>query len=133
MRLSFGSAYALRALVHLMSGKENAPVPSRVIAAVQGLPERFLGKVLKPLVTARILHSLKGPNGGYRLARPADRISLLDVIEAVDGPLRGRAPLDPLEGGAAPCNGLLGDLLEGCQPLGGKRRLNAGCGPSRAA
>jgi Rrf2 family protein len=65
---------------------------SHVVAAAEGIPERFLLKVLRPLVSARILHSLKGPNGGYRLARSADRISLLDVIEAVDSPLRGVVP-----------------------------------------
>jgi Rrf2 family protein len=49
--------------------------------------------VLKPLVSAGFLRSLKGPSGGYRLARPAGKISVLEVIEAVDGPLRGQAPL----------------------------------------
>ena len=45
------------------------------------------------MVSARILHSVKGPNGGYRLARSANDISMLDIIEAVDGPIRGTAPL----------------------------------------
>ena len=54
-------------------------------------PERFLLKVLKPLVSARILLSIKGPNGGYRLAKLPNEITLLDVLEAVDGPIRGQA------------------------------------------
>ena len=49
-------------------------------------------KVLKPLVSAQLLISMKGPNGGYRLARPANEISILDVLEVVEGPIRGRAP-----------------------------------------
>ena len=49
-------------------------------------------KVLKPLVSAQVLYSVKGPNGGYRLARPATEISVLEVLEAVDGPIRGYAP-----------------------------------------
>ena len=69
------------------------PVASHHIAAARGIPDRFLLKVLKPLVSARILLSLKGPHGGYRLARKAEEISLLDVLEAVDGPIRGQAPL----------------------------------------
>jgi Rrf2 family protein len=66
---------------------------SHLVAQARGIPERFLLKVLKPLVSARILHSVKGPNGGYRLAKPASEVSLLEVIEAVDGPIRGQAPL----------------------------------------
>jgi Rrf2 family protein len=73
--------------------KENRPVPSHLIAQDRGIPERFLLKVLKPLVSARVLLSVKGPNGGYRLARPASKVSLLEVIEAVDGPVLGQAPL----------------------------------------
>jgi Rrf2 family protein len=42
--------------------------------------------VLKPLVVNRLLYSLRGPNGGYRLARPANKMTLLDVLEAVEGP-----------------------------------------------
>ena len=51
-------------------------------------------------MSAGVLLSLKGPNGGYRLARPADQITLLDVLEAVDGPIRGQAPLDTEDNGS---------------------------------
>src|SRR5262249_47955593 len=67
-----------------------------LIAKAKHIPDRFLLKVLKSLVSARVLHSLKGPNGGYRLARPASEISMLEVIEAVDGPIRGQAPLSQI-------------------------------------
>src|SRR6516165_5288046 len=72
--------------------KHNRPIPSHKIAEARGIPERFLLKVLKPLVSARVLHSVKGPNGGYRLAKPAADISMLEILEAVDGPIRGQAP-----------------------------------------
>jgi Rrf2 family protein len=78
--------------------KEKRPVASHLIAQARGIPERFLLKVLKPLVSARVLHSIKGPNGGYRLARAAKDISMLEVVEAVDGPIRGQAPLSEVEG-----------------------------------
>jgi Rrf2 family protein len=81
--------------------KQNRPVASHVIARARGIPERFLLKVLKPLVSARVLHSVKGPNGGYRLARSATDISMLEVVEAVDGPIRGQAPLAQVEGDGA--------------------------------
>jgi Rrf2 family protein len=72
--------------------KKDIPTASHHIAHKRGIPERFLLKVLKPLVSAQILYSVKGPNGGYRLARPSNDITLLEIIEAVDGPIRGHAP-----------------------------------------
>jgi Rrf2 family protein len=73
--------------------KQTSPMASHLVAKAQGIPERFLLKVLKPLVSAGVLHSVKGPNGGYRLARSPSDVTLLDVIEAVDGPVRGQAPV----------------------------------------
>jgi Rrf2 family protein len=93
MKLTRASSYALHALAYMAAQKRDRPVASHHIAEARGIPERFLLKVLKPLVSARILHSVKGPNGGYRLARSPDDISLLAVLEAVDGPVRGLAPL----------------------------------------
>ncbi len=74
---------------------QNRPIASHLIAHARGIPERFLLKVLKPLVSARVLLSIKGPNGGYRLARSPRDITMLDIIEAVDGPIRGQAPFTP--------------------------------------
>jgi Rrf2 family protein len=93
MKLSRASGYALQALVSMADQQDGqAPLASHLTAQAQGIPERFLLKVLKPLVTIGVLYSKKGPNGGYSLARPASRITLLEVVEAVDGPLRGEAP-----------------------------------------
>jgi Rrf2 family protein len=92
MKLTHASSYALHAVTFLAAQKENAPVASHQIAKARGIPERFLLKVLKPLVSARVLASVKGPNGGYRLARPANDVTMLDVVEAVDGPLNGHRP-----------------------------------------
>src|SRR5436190_23579648 len=90
MKLTHASSYALHAVVFLASQKQNRPVASHAIAQARGIPERFLLKVLKPLVSARVLASIKGPNGGYRLARSADEVTMLEIVEAVDGPLNGR-------------------------------------------
>jgi Rrf2 family protein len=92
MKLSRASAYALQALIHMAALKDNPIVASHLVAQARGIPEKFLLKVLKPLVAARLLQSLKGPNGGYRLAKPTKAITLLEVVEAVDGPIRGLAP-----------------------------------------
>src|SRR5438105_4520077 len=93
MKMSRASTYAVHALAHLAEHDDNRPVASHEVAQARGIPEKFLLKVLKPLVNARILVSLKGPNGGYRLAKPANKITLLEVIEAVDGPVRSAVPL----------------------------------------
>ena len=69
MKLTRASSYALHAVAFMAAQKVNKPVASHLIAKARGIPERFLLKVLKPLVSARVLHSIKGPNGGYRLAR----------------------------------------------------------------
>jgi Rrf2 family protein len=92
MNLSSASACALRALAFLARHEGGGAVPSRAIAAAEGLPERFLPKVLESLATAGVLLSVRGIHGGYRLARPARRITLLEVVEAVDGPVRGEVP-----------------------------------------
>jgi Rrf2 family protein len=92
MKLSRASAYALHGLVYLARHNGTTVVPSHDVARAIGAPEKFLLKILRPLGSARLLHSLKGPNGGYRLARPAKDITMLQIVEAVDGPLRAEAP-----------------------------------------
>jgi Rrf2 family protein len=92
MKLSRAVGYALQALVDLADQPHGSLRPSHVVAQAHGVPERFLLKVLNPLVRARILHGVKGPNGGYALARRVRDITLLEVVEAVDGPVRGEVP-----------------------------------------
>jgi Rrf2 family protein len=91
MKLTRAASYALHALVFMANQKHNRPVASHHIAQARGIPERFLLKVLKPLVSARVLQSIKGPNGGYRLAKAPNEITMLEILEAVDGPIRGQA------------------------------------------
>jgi len=93
VRLTRASSSALHAVEFMAAQKHDRPIASHHIADARHIPERFLLKVLKPLVSARVLLSVKGPHGGYRLARPASKITMLEVVEAVDGPIRGQAPL----------------------------------------
>ncbi len=96
MRLTRASSYALHALAYMAAQKSHeVPIASHRIAEARGIPERFLLKVLKPLVSARLLLSIKGPNGGYRLAKPAHEISMLDILEATDGYISGAVPPPP--------------------------------------
>jgi Rrf2 family transcriptional regulator, iron-sulfur cluster assembly transcription factor len=99
MHLTSASRYAVQALVHLARQPPGAWGRARDIAGAEGLPDTFLGKVLAQLVKAGLARSVKGPNGGYSLARAPAEITLLDIIEAVDGPIRGE-PAGVSAGGA---------------------------------
>jgi Rrf2 family protein len=92
MKLTRAASYALHAVAYMASQKSyDRPMASHnIAAAVRGIPKRFLLKVLKPLVDHNILRSIKGPNGGYRLARSPNDISILEILEAIDGPIQGQ-------------------------------------------
>jgi Rrf2 family protein len=93
MKLSRTVAYALKATLQLAGSKANGPVPCSKLAADGQMPERFLLQVLRNLVTHGILGSTRGVDGGYTLERSPHDVSLLDVIEAIDGPLISSFPL----------------------------------------
>ena len=87
MKLTRRSEYALLALIHLARAKGEGYVSVAAMAEAQGLPAKFLEQLLMALKRARIVKSQKGPHGGYRLARPAEKISLAEVIRLLDGAL----------------------------------------------
>jgi Rrf2 family protein len=87
MKLSRTVSYALQAVILLAGEDSRQPVPCNRLAADGNLPERFLLQILRTLVSQGVLVSTRGVDGGYCLARPAEKISLLEVIEAIDGPL----------------------------------------------
>jgi Rrf2 family protein len=93
MKLSRTVAYAVQAAVQLAQSESSAPVPCSQLAADGKMPERFLLQILRNLVTHGILRSTRGVEGGYMLTRAADQISLLDVIEAIEGPIDSGDPL----------------------------------------
>lgn len=93
MKMSRASLYAVTALASMASQDEPGnTVASHLTAGAQGIPDKFLIKVLGTLARAGVLHSIKGPHGGFRLARPANKITLLEIVEAMDGPIRGEVP-----------------------------------------
>jgi Rrf2 family protein len=87
LRLTRRSEYALLALIHLARAKGEGFVTVTAMAEAQGLPAKFLEQLLMALKRARLVKSQKGPHGGYRLARPAEKISLAEVIRLLDGAL----------------------------------------------
>jgi Rrf2 family protein len=86
VRVSAKSDYAIRAAVELAAAGEG-PVKGDRIATAQSIPPNFLENILADLRNAGIVASRRGADGGYWLARPAENVSLADVIRAVDGPL----------------------------------------------
>jgi Rrf2 family protein len=105
MRVSAKADYAARAAAELANAI-GSPITADRIAEAQDIPVKFLETILSELKHAGIVRSQRGPVGGYTLARPADQISLADVIRAVDGPLanvRGDRPENmEYRGAAAP-------------------------------
>ena len=95
MRISAKADYAVRAAVELASAPDDGPVKGDRIAREQGIPVKFLENILSQLNRSGIVNSQRGAEGGYWLARPANQITLAEVIRAVDGPLanvRGMRP-----------------------------------------
>jgi Rrf2 family protein len=85
--------YALRAMSELAAAE--APRTVDQLSAAQHIPNKYLESILGELRRGGLLRSQRGPEGGYRLARPADAISIADVIRALDGELanvRGSRP-----------------------------------------
>jgi Rrf2 family protein len=102
MKLSRTVAYALQATLQLAECETGEPVPCSKLAAEGAMPERFLLQILRSLVTHGILHSTRGVEGGYTLERSPNDISVLQIIEAVDGPMDSKLPFD-------------GDVANACQ------------------
>jgi Rrf2 family protein len=116
MKLSRTIVYAIHATLQLSHGERGVPIPCSQLATEGQMPERFLLQILRSLVTRGLLCSTRGVDGGYYLARPAEQISLSDIIEAFDNPLSPAIP-----------------VLDALPPEVRKRLLNSLNGASAAA
>ena len=97
MQVSAKTDYALRAAAELAraASEESGPVKGEWISEAQRIPKKFMENILHDLKRAGIVRTRRGASGGYWLARPAEEISLAEVIRAVEGPLanvRGEWP-----------------------------------------
>jgi Rrf2 family protein len=95
MRISAKADYAVRAAVELAAAAGEKPVKAERIATAQDIPLNFLENILGELRHSGIVRSQRGADGGFRLAKPADQITIADIIRAVEGPLasvRGGPP-----------------------------------------
>ena len=94
MRISAKEDYAIRAVIELAAA-DGATVKRERIAERQAIPAPFLENILLELRRGELVEAIRGPDGGFRLARPANEISVAEVIRAVSGPLatvRGQRP-----------------------------------------
>jgi Rrf2 family protein len=104
MRISAKADYAVRAVAELAAANGEKPVKAERVATAQSIPLNFLENILGELRHAGIVRSQRGAEGGFRLAKPAEQVTVADVIRAVEGPLasvRGGPPEDAAYAGAA--------------------------------
>ena len=87
VRISAKVDYAVRAMAQLAAEPQDEPVKAEDIARAQDIPLKFLLGILNDLKRAYLVRSQRGAEGGYALMRPADEITLADVIRVIDGPL----------------------------------------------
>ncbi len=87
LRLTKAGEYAIRAVVFMAIQPEGCLSQRENVSQAQGIPLSFLSKILQRLTVAGLVRSYKGAAGGFALARPAEDITVLEVVKAVEGPL----------------------------------------------
>lgn len=87
MQITRQADYAVRAVLHLANTGDQR-IATSMIAEAQHIPPSFLAKIISQLSIAGLLHTSRGARGGVTLAREAKDITLLEVVEAIDGPIQ---------------------------------------------
>ena len=95
MMISTRGRYALKMMIDLAARSDGRYVPLKEIAERQEISEKYLESIVKDLVRAKYLTGLRGKGGGYRLARPAEEINVLDVLTLMEGTMVPVACLQP--------------------------------------
>lgn len=90
--LSLSSEYALRAVIHLAKHESDWPMSGQRIADEMDIPRKYLSKILSDLTRAGVLVSTRGKKGGFRLAKPSTKISLVDVLSPFEPIKQKRCP-----------------------------------------
>jgi len=88
MQITRGTDYAVRVMIHLAGLPPGSTVRQSELSQASHISGYFLSKLLQQLVRSRLVRSQRGSGGGYALAVPAANVSLLDVVEAIEGPVR---------------------------------------------
>jgi Rrf2 family protein len=87
MQITRQADYALRAMLYLAKTDSTQRAATNQIADIQRIPPSFLAKIISQLSIAGLIHTSRGARGGVSLAKPVEDITLLDVVEAIDGPI----------------------------------------------
>lgn len=96
MHLTKKGDYAVRAMLELARYPFGEVVQTRAIAQAQSIPESFLSKIIQSLARARLIMTARGVQGGVQLALPAERITIRQIVEAVEGPIAlNRCAINP--------------------------------------
>lgn len=88
MQITRQADYAVRTVLHLAKMGDSERAATRTVAAEQNIPPSFLAKIISQLAIAGLLHTSRGARGGVTLARDPKDITLLEVVEAIDGPIQ---------------------------------------------
>ena len=99
MRISRSTGYALLAVGYIAKHHQEGIVLSQNISKEYNMPLEYLLKILQQLVKSNVLRSKRGPRGGFSLAKPPKKISMLNILEAVDGPMISQLNLAEQSGG----------------------------------
>jgi len=102
MRLSKGTIYAVNGLMALAGMKAQGPIQLKEVASSRNLPANYLAKIFGQLARAKILRSYRGARRGFMFARPINQITLLDIYEAVEGPMSAQDSVLEIKKGAKP-------------------------------
>ncbi|MBA4372821.1 MAG: Rrf2 family transcriptional regulator [Thermodesulfovibrio sp.] len=96
MEITQETDYAVRCILYLSRYAGETPIMIETISEEMRIPRSFLAKILQRLAKAGIVQSFRGVKGGFQLKRPPSAISLLDVVEAIEGPVAmNRCTIDP--------------------------------------
>ncbi|MFC1944077.1 RrF2 family transcriptional regulator [Chloroflexota bacterium] len=106
MRFTRAGAYAVKAMTYIVTSEEGHMVKTAEIAEGKDIPSAFLFKIIQQLIRAGLLIAHRGKSGGIALAQPPDKITLRQILEAIDGPYTrsrcltdpGKCPLEPMCG-----------------------------------
>lgn len=93
MKISRSTGYALMAVGYIAQHQDEKIILSQDISKKYDIPLEYLLKILQQLVRTNVLRSKRGPRGGFSLAKSAKKITMLQIIEAVDGPMTGQLNL----------------------------------------
>ena len=123
MKLSKTSAHAALSIAFLSGRVNQGPTQARAVAEHLGIPTDSALKILQALSRHRLIKSQLGRSGGYILQRPAESITLLEIVEAIDGPIAGEMPFSQH---AEKLDHSLNILTRACQNAADKLRESLG-------